>query len=88
MRGELRGAIDRANDWQERYGQLVDPLRDLPLERVAEGLCLQSDLGVSPRWCHQGHQIRINGSKFFDWHEGQMTGGRWGDRSGHARQQK
>ncbi|MBF2078912.1 MAG: plasmid recombination protein [Synechococcales cyanobacterium T60_A2020_003] len=75
MQGELRVAHGQVESWKERYGQLVDPLRDLPLEKVAEELCLQSDLGVSPRWCHERHQIRINGSKFFDWHKHQMKGG-------------
>jgi hypothetical protein len=68
MRAEVSG-------WREKYEKLVDPLRSVSLEKVAEALCLESDHQARPTWRHEGHQIRINGTQFYDWDEGQMKGG-------------
>jgi Plasmid recombination enzyme len=68
MRAEVIG-------WREKYERLVDPLRSVSLEKVAEALCLESDHQARPTWRHEGHQIRINGTQFYDWHETQMKGG-------------
>jgi hypothetical protein len=75
MQGQLITAHEQAIEWQEKYGQLVDPLRSVSLEQVAAALCLESDNKSRPTWQHQGHQIRINGSQFYDWGESQMKGG-------------
>ncbi len=75
LRGQLLTAHEQAIEWQEKYGQLVDPLRSVSLEQVAAALCLESDDKPRPSWQHQGNQIRINGSQFYDWNESQMQGG-------------
>jgi hypothetical protein len=75
MQEQLKATREAANQWQEKYGQLVDPLRSVSLEKVAEVLCLESDHQARPTWRHQEHQIRINGTQFYDWHESQMKGG-------------
>ncbi len=75
MQGQLLTAHEQAIEWQEKYAQLVDPLRSVSLEQVAAALCLESDDKPRPSWRHQGHQIRINGSQFYDWDESQMKGG-------------
>jgi Plasmid recombination enzyme len=75
MKGQLITSRERAIEWQEKYGQLVDPLRSVSLEQVAAALCLESDDKSRPTWRHQGHQIRINGAQFYDWDETQMKGG-------------
>jgi Plasmid recombination enzyme len=75
MQEQLKATRDEAMQWREKYGQLVDPLRLVSLEKVAEALCLESDHQARPTWRHQGHQIRINGTQFYDWHETQMKGG-------------
>jgi Plasmid recombination enzyme len=75
MQGQLLTSHEQAIEWQEKYGQLVDPLRSMSLEQVAAALCLESDDKSRPTWRHQGHQIRINGSQFYDWDETQMRGG-------------
>jgi hypothetical protein len=75
MQGQLCTSHAQAIEWQEKYGQLVDPLRSVSLEQVAAALCLESDDKPRPSWRHQGHQIRINGSQFYDWDETQMKGG-------------
>jgi hypothetical protein len=59
-------------DWKAKYEALIDPLRSLPLEQIAEALCLEFRSG---KWCQEEHQIRINGMQFYDWHESQMQGG-------------
>ncbi len=46
--------------------------RSLPLEEVAAALCLEL---VQQSWRHERHQIRINGTQFYDWHESQLCGG-------------
>jgi hypothetical protein len=75
MQGQLLTSHAQAIEWQEKYAQLVDPLRSVSLEQVAAALCLESDDKPRPTWRHQGHQIRINGSQFYDWDETQMKGG-------------
>jgi hypothetical protein len=75
MQEQLRATREEAVQWREKYGQLVDPLRSVSLEKVAETLCLESDHQLRPTWRHEGHQIRINGTQFYDWHESQMKGG-------------
>jgi hypothetical protein len=72
MQGQLLTAHEQAIEWQEKYGQLVDPLRSVSLEAVAEALCLELK---ATSWRHEGHQIRINGTQFYDWDETQMQGG-------------
>jgi Plasmid recombination enzyme len=72
---ELRASHEQAIEWREKYGQLLDPLRSVSLEQVATALCLEPDDKSRPTWRHQGHQIRINGSQFYDWDESQMKGG-------------
>jgi hypothetical protein len=75
LQGQLLTAHEQAIAWREKYAQLVDPLRSVSLEQVAAALCLESDDKPRPTWRHQGHQIRINGSQFYDWDESQMKAG-------------
>jgi hypothetical protein len=72
---QLKTSQETSATWKEKYGALVDPLRSMSLEQVAAALCLESDDKPRPTWRHQGHQIRINGSQFYDWDETQMQGG-------------
>jgi hypothetical protein len=74
MQEQLKSIHEQAERWKAKYGKLVDPLRSVPLEKVAEELCLEFDPSRS-RWRHEAHQIRINGTQFYDWHETQMKGG-------------
>jgi Plasmid recombination enzyme len=74
MQGQLKSTHEQAESWKAKYEKLVDPLRSVPLEKVAEELCLESDPNRST-WRHERHQIRINGTQFYDWHESQMKGG-------------
>ncbi len=69
---QLKTSQEATATWKEKYGALVDPVRSLPLADVAEALCLE--LG-GESWRHEGHQIRINGTQFYDWDETQMQGG-------------
>jgi hypothetical protein len=75
MQEQLKASREETMQWREKYGQLVDPLRSVSLEKVVEALCLESDHQARPTWRHEGHQIRINGTQFYDWHETQMRGG-------------
>jgi Plasmid recombination enzyme len=72
LEAQLKTTKEQAATWKEKYGALVDPVRSLPLTDVAAALCLE--LGAES-WRHEGHQIRINGTQFYDWDETQMSGG-------------
>ncbi len=72
LRQQLAVQQTTAATWKAKYEALVDPVRSLPLEEVAAALCLEF---VQPSWRHERHQIRINGTQFYDWHESQRRGG-------------
>jgi hypothetical protein len=72
LEAQLKTSQEASATWKEKYGALVDPMRSLPLESVAAALCLEL---VAASWRHEGHQIRINGTQFYDWNETQMKGG-------------
>jgi Plasmid recombination enzyme len=72
LEAQLKTTKEQAATWKEKYGALVDPVRSLPLADVAAALCLE--LG-GESWRQEGHEIRINGTQFYDWDESQMKGG-------------
>jgi Plasmid recombination enzyme len=72
LQAQLTISQAQATTWKEKYGALVDPVRALPLADVAQALCLKFERSA---WRHQGHEIHINGTQFYDWDETQRAGG-------------
>ncbi|YAF99150.1 MAG: MobV family relaxase (plasmid) [Nodularia sp. CChRGM 3473] len=57
------------------WRQQAEQLRDLPLEDVAWQLGLDCDRDQSKRWRGHGHIMKIDGSKFYDFHPNVQKGG-------------
>ncbi|MBE9053788.1 plasmid recombination protein [Nostocales cyanobacterium LEGE 11386] len=57
------------------WKQQAEQLRDLPLEDVAWQLGLDRDRDQSKRWRGHGHIMKIDGSKFYDFHPNVQKGG-------------
>jgi len=66
---------NQADIWKSKYKDLADKVRDIPLERVAEELCLYPDTKDKCKWQSQEHTISITGSKFYDWQHLKGGGG-------------
>ncbi|MBW4558065.1 MAG: plasmid recombination protein [Trichormus sp. ATA11-4-KO1] len=56
------------------WKQQAEQLRDLPLEDVAWQLGLDRDRDQSKRWRGHGHIMKIDGSKFYDFHPNVQKG--------------
>ena len=60
-------------NWQTRYADIANQVRDLPLKDVVYELGLEADPNDKHKWQNEHHTINITGSKFYDWK--QMKGG-------------
>lgn len=65
----------QAKDWQQKYDDLANKVRDVPLEQVADELGLDPDPKDKHKWKHENHIINITGSKFYDWQHLKGGGG-------------
>ncbi len=65
----------QAKYWQSKYQELVNQLRDLPLQDVAEELGLEPSPKDRHKWKSEVHRISLNGSKFYDFQQLQGGGG-------------
>ena len=63
----------KLTNWKNKYADLTNSVRDLPLKDVAYQLGLEPDPEDKHKWHSQHHTINITGSKFYDWKE--MKGG-------------
>ena len=61
--------------WKNKYQDLANKVRDLPLEKVAHELGLDPDPMDKHKWLHSDHQINITLGKFYDWKELKGGGG-------------
>lgn len=66
---------EQALEWQKKYEDLADKVRDVPLEQVAYELGLDPDPKSKHKWIHENHTINITGSKFYDWQHLKGGGG-------------
>jgi len=66
---------EQAKDWQKKYDDLANKVRDVPLEQVAYELGLDPDPKDKHKWQHENHIINITGSKFYDWQHLKGGGG-------------
>ena len=64
---------EQAKDWQQKYDDLANKVRDIPLEQVVYELGLDPDPKDKHKWKHENHIINITGSKFYDLQH--ITGG-------------
>lgn len=53
--------------WRNKYGELAQKVRELPLDKVAYELGLSPDSKDKHKWRGEHHTISITGSKFYDW---------------------
>ena len=60
-------------NWKNKYADIANKVRDLPLKEVAYELGLEPDRQDKHKWQNEQHTINITGSKFYDWK--QMKGG-------------
>ena len=60
-------------NWKNKYADIANSVRDLPLKDVAYELGLEPDPFDRHKWQGEHHTINITGSKFYDWKE--MKGG-------------
>ncbi len=60
---------ESAQEWKNKYQDLANKVRDIPLEQVAYELGLEPDPKDKHKWENQDHIINITGSKFYDWKE-------------------
>jgi 5S rRNA maturation endonuclease (ribonuclease M5) len=60
-------------NWKNKYADIANKVRDLPLKDVAYELGLEPDSNDKHKWQNENHTINITGSKFYDWK--QMKGG-------------
>ncbi|MBW4638599.1 MAG: plasmid recombination protein [Gloeocapsa sp. UFS-A4-WI-NPMV-4B04] len=58
---------EQALEWQKKYEDLANKVRDVPLEKVVYELGLDPDPKDKHKWQHENHIINITGSKFYDW---------------------
>jgi Plasmid recombination enzyme/Protein of unknown function (DUF3991)/Toprim-like len=65
-------ALELTN-WKNKYADIANQVRDLPLKEVAYELGLEPDPFDKHKWQNEQHTINITGSKFYDWK--QMKGG-------------
>jgi hypothetical protein len=66
---------EQAFEWQKKYENLANKVRDVPLEQVAYELGLDPDPKDKHKWLHENHIINITGSKFYDWQHLKGGGG-------------
>ena len=60
---------ESATEWKNKYQDLANKVRDIPLEQVAYELGLEPAPKDKHKWENQDHIINITGSKFYDWKE-------------------
>jgi hypothetical protein len=75
LENQKDAAIQTARQWQTKYLDLANRVRDLPLEKVASELGLEPDPKSPHKWQHSNHAINITGSKFYDWQHLKGGGG-------------
>jgi len=66
---------EQALEWQKKYQDLANKVRDIPLEQVVYELGLDPDPKDKHKWIHENHIINITGSKFYDWQHLKGGGG-------------
>lgn len=76
---QLRLALQQqqqlANAYRRQSEAMLQRLRACPLEQVAAELNLTPDPHAPNKWVSDDHEIRITGSQFYDFQQGQGGGG-------------
>ena len=70
---KLKTQAKELNKWKQKYADIANQVRDLPLKDVAYELGLEPDPKDKHKYQNEHHTISITGSKFYDWK--QMKGG-------------
>ena len=61
--------------WKQKYADIANKVRDLPLKDVAYELGLEPDPKDKHKYQNEHHTINITGSKFYDWKQMKGSGG-------------
>ncbi len=74
LQGRIRDLETKVNtqkreieNWKNKYTDIANKVRDLPLEKVAYELGLEPDPKDKHKWQNEDHIINITGRKFYDW---------------------
>ena len=70
---KIKTQAKELTQWKQKYADIANQVRDLPLKDVAYELGLEPDPKDKHKWQNEHHTINITGSKFYDWK--QMEGG-------------
>jgi 5S rRNA maturation endonuclease (ribonuclease M5) len=70
---KIKSQSRELTNWKNKYVDIANKVRDLPLKDVAYELGLEPDSNDKHKWQNENHTINITGSKFYDWK--QMKGG-------------
>lgn len=74
LQGRIRDLETKVNiqkkereNWKNKYTDIANKVRDLPLEKVAYELGLEPDPKDKHKWQNEHQIINITGRKFYDW---------------------
>ncbi|MFM2312721.1 MAG: hypothetical protein RLZZ04_1997 [Cyanobacteriota bacterium] len=70
---KIKTQVLELTNWKNKYAEIANKVRDLPLKEVVYELGLEPDRQDKHKWQNEQHIINITGSKFYDWK--QMKGG-------------
>ena len=70
---KIKTQAKELSNWKQKYADIANKARDLPLKDVAYELGLEPDPKDKHKYQNEHHTINITGSKFYDWK--QMEGG-------------
>ena len=70
---KLKTQAKELTKWKQKYADIANKVRDLPLKDVVYELGLEPDPKDKHKYQNEHHTINITGSKFYDWK--QMEGG-------------
>jgi 5S rRNA maturation endonuclease (ribonuclease M5) len=72
---KIKSQSRELTNWKNKYVDIANKVRDLPLKDVAYELGLEPDPKDKHKWQNEHHTINITGSKFYDWKQMQGGGG-------------
>ena len=72
---KIKTQAKELSNWKQKYADIANKVRDLPLKEVAYQLGLEPDPKDKHKYQNEYHTINITGSKFYDWKQMEGSGG-------------
>lgn len=72
---KIKTQAKELTNWKQKYADIANKVRDLPLKDVAYELGLEPDPKDKHKYQNEHHTINITGSKFYDWKQMKGSGG-------------